>query len=370
MGFEVVPAFNCALAQLSEDQYRSLPLARGLTAAVCLLLCLLTLVLILRYRTFQLRLQRFFLYLTLSTTAYLAVLTMQMEHYFNYLGQARQLCKAIGFLDQYTGSVQLLFTFGIAVYLVFRVLGVCRTRIESKAAAKKVWNTLEVLYIIVSVCLPLCFAWIPFVEVPYGETGPWCWIQVEQNCTTLPGSYLEKILLWYVPFGLVAFSSSICVLLVLITFCKWRCTSQTATKQLMIKETLLVFAFMVTNGIHCAVDTAIHTYTYKTNTYNYYLLMVYAISTSINSTTIPIAYLVYLNSTRVTRLLQYCCLCFSCRACYYTLQKDYVYLDASGIADATVKPSQPSNLPSETCLPPNNIYSEYCYSEQLELVVT
>ena len=166
IGIDYVPAFNCALAQLSKDQYRSLPLARGLTSAICLLLCLLTLALILHYRTFHHRPQRFFLYLTLSTTAYLAVLTMHVEHYFNYLGQAKQLCKAIGFLDQYTGSVQLLFTFGIAIYLVCRV---CRQRREVEAAAKRpkrVRNALEVIYIIVSVCLPLCFAWIPFVEVP------------------------------------------------------------------------------------------------------------------------------------------------------------------------------------------------------------
>ena len=64
-----VCAFSCALVQLSEDQYRSLNLARGLTAAVCLLLCLLTLALILHYRTSQFRPQHFFLYLTLSTIA-------------------------------------------------------------------------------------------------------------------------------------------------------------------------------------------------------------------------------------------------------------------------------------------------------------
>ena len=137
---------------------------------------------------------------------------------------------------------------------------------------------------------------------PYGETGPWCWIQAEQNCTTLPGSYLEEILIWYVPFGLVAFSSSICVLLVLITFCKWRCISPIATKQLMIKETLLVFAFMVTNGVLCAVEITFHTYTYKTNTHRYFPFMVYAISTPIESVIIPIAFLIYLNSTRVAGL--------------------------------------------------------------------
>ena len=366
----VVPAFNCAFVQLSEDQYKSLNLARGLTAAVCLLLCLLTLALIIYYRTFQLRIQRLFLYLTLSTIAYLAVLAMQIEHYFNYLGQARQLCKAIGFLLEYTGSIQLLFTFGIAVYLVFIVLKVYRPLTGPAAVTKKIGNALEVLYIIVSMCLPLCFVWIPFVEVPYGEMGPWCWIQLEQNCTTLPGGYLEVIFIWYVPFGLFAFGSSICVLLVLITFCKWRCTSQTATKQLIIKETLLVFAFMVNNGIVCAVDTAIHTYMHKTNVHRYFPLMVYAISTPIGSAMIPIAFLIYLNSTRVTRLLEYCSLRFSCRACCCALQKDYVYLDSSGNADATIKPSQPSNLPSETCLPPNNINSEYHFSDQLEHVIS
>ena len=84
-------------------------------------------------------------------------------------------------------------------------------------------------------------------------------------------------------FGLVAFSSSICLLLILITFCKWCCISQTATKQLIIKETL--HAGVCLHGdqwhkLYCGYcNPCMHVY--KTNTHHYFLLMVYAITTSI-----------------------------------------------------------------------------------------
>ncbi len=51
--------------------------------------------------------QRLFLYLTASTTLYLAILTLHIEHYLGYTGQDK-FCVAFGFLGEYTGMVQEL----------------------------------------------------------------------------------------------------------------------------------------------------------------------------------------------------------------------------------------------------------------------
>ena len=361
-----VPAFNCAQGFLSESQFRSLPLARGVTAGVCFLLCVFTLFLICYHRTLHSRLQRFFFYLTVSTIAYLAVLTMHLEHYFNYLGRRKKLCIAVAFLDQYTGSVQLLFTLGIAIYLVFRVFGHSDSlkKIVPQIQSSQARTVLETLYIITSVCLPLLFVWIPFVAVPYGETGPWCWIQSKVNCSVTSSGYLEEILIWYIPFALVAFSSPVCVLVVLVVFCKWRYVSHNATQQLSIKETLLVFSFLVANSLLCAIEIAVHTYSYSTNTSRYFPLMAYAISTPIGSVIIPIAFLIYIYSARVTRL---CNGRICCRCCYRIQQRRQGFVSLDGSATHR-PPSVPVNQPSESqpyyiCATNDSEYRSTLYSD-------
>ena len=106
------------------SHFRSLSLTRGTTVGVCFLLCLLKLVLICASKTWKTIHQRLFLYLTISTILYLAILTLHFEHYFDYPGQDK-FCVAVGFLDEYSGMVQLFFTLGITLFLFADVCFKC-----------------------------------------------------------------------------------------------------------------------------------------------------------------------------------------------------------------------------------------------------
>ena len=58
--------------------------------------------------------------------------------------------------------------------------------------------------------LPLLLDWIPFTTHSYGPYGTWCWIQ--NNCSNHTAGFWEQILLEKIPFGLVFFIISLCLL--------------------------------------------------------------------------------------------------------------------------------------------------------------
>lgn len=279
---------------LSDSMFRSVPLAHGVTSGVLLLLLSsLTIPFLCCYgKILRKPVHRIFLYLILSVVVYLAVLTAHVEHYVNYLNQEMELCKALGFLTQYTGTVHILASLGTAVYLMFTSLEQL-TLTYLPGQWKKI---VEVVYVVALACLPLLVVWIPFVAVEYGEAGPWCWIQRTRNCTLTLDAYFQEIFIWYIPFALVALGSILCVMLVLLIYRK--CQHRMA--DFNVKRTLLIFSFLIVRGVLFAVQIAGHSYTYhSSNTdYDYHLLLFHAIFTPISSAMIPLVFLLYVHTAR------------------------------------------------------------------------
>lgn len=134
-------------------------------------------------------LQRLFVYLTFSNLLYSAALSLHTEHYFCYDQQLQYyVCKVIGFFDQYTGSVQLLLTLGIAVKLFHKVFSFCPQRRKKFTEGCLSWHHFAFEAVFVAACfvLPCTVIWYPFtVDGPggYGVEGAWCWIEVlEGDC--------------------------------------------------------------------------------------------------------------------------------------------------------------------------------------------
>ena len=79
---------NCT--NMGEQKVRLLALTRGLTGAVCFLLCVVTMVLVVSRRCLTALREstqaRLMAYLLLSTAAYLLVLSAHVEHYWNFVG--------------------------------------------------------------------------------------------------------------------------------------------------------------------------------------------------------------------------------------------------------------------------------------------
>ena len=293
------PSFaNCT--NITDQNVRNLALARGITGLLCFVLCVVTLVIELflacRMKKFRTILHRLFIYLTISTVAYLFVLSLHIGHYTQYPPQ-HSFCMAVGFLDQYTGSVQLCFTLGITAFLFYKVFTVCQDRIRPLPCegnrCYSLW--LEISFVILAFLTPLAFDWIPFVVVHYGETGPWCWIEsLTSECQPDNRAFWEQMMLWYVPFGLVAFCSSL-LILAMITVFVWMHYNEMIRVRIdgIIKETCLLLAFLAIFCILWLIEVVTRLILHH-DLSAYGLWMIYAISTPLSGVIIPIGFTSYL----------------------------------------------------------------------------
>ena len=337
MEFEAIPPPFTNCSNITEQNLKNLALTRGITGLVCFVLCLITLitelVLACRRRKFRTILHRLFIYLTISTAVYLAVLSLHIEHYFEYPFR-HKFCIAIGFLDQYTGSVQLFFTFGITAFLFYKVFTVCQDCIRPlPCEGNRCYSlSLEVIFVIVSFLIPLAFDWVPFVLTPYGETGPWCWIEsVVSQCKESKEGFWEQMLLWYIPFGLVALCSFGLILAMVAVFVCMRYREVIRIRiDGIIKETCLLLAFLVVFCLLCLIEVVTRLVLYK-NESIYTLWLIYAISTPISGVIIPIGFLSYLQ----------------CKLCCCTNRKHGHELDDT-LEDSTVPKSIQVSAPSVT----------------------
>lgn len=301
---------NESCSNVTLHQMEVAALTRGVTGLICFVLCVITLVselvFICRLRTTN-TLQRLYLYLTVSTMFYMGVLSLHIEHYFRDYAHRNTFCIVIGALDQYTGSVQLLFTLGITFVLFHKLFSMCgpygyvASKFKADGHHKRVRRgyCLEVCLCVVSTALPLLVIWIPFQNAKggYGSSGPWCWIESKDptTCDDILRGVLEQVLLWYAPFGLIAIISFLCIVCVLTFFCylRFRRNYLVQRTQAVIKEMMLLMVFL---GIFCVVSIVESITRGILNIPKvdiFALWMVYAIITPIGGMAVPIGFFVY-----------------------------------------------------------------------------
>ena len=162
-------------------------------------------------------LKRLTIWLTATTLPYELLLAICSEpHSFS-----QNACKAIGFLIQYFGSVQLLLTLGIGVAILIKVSEAIKPEWHLKitkeftcCCSKCKINILEVVSLVLGFVLPLIKLRV-FASISYGDAGPWCLIT---NCITdfarqIKQPYLDDILFTFVLFlTLALFCTSLCLL--------------------------------------------------------------------------------------------------------------------------------------------------------------
>ena len=145
--------------------------------------------------------QHLTIWLTAVTAIYELFLALSLIYYFNPSDEG--FCKADGFMNQYFGSVQLIFTLAISfIVFVQTTAEEWAVRLQRIAERKVTSCVVEVVFLPVAFVIPVLFDWIPFTTSSYGSTGPWCWIHnIEEKCTIHRAGLA---VLWTVPFVLVA----------------------------------------------------------------------------------------------------------------------------------------------------------------------
>ena len=227
-------------------------------------------------RSLETVLQQIFFCLTISTSFYLAALSVHIEHFFNFESPEDALCKSVGFLNQYSGTVQLLYGLEI-VMVLFYTIGKLPYKCPCNFDENSKKNCLlEACLYAIPWILPLPVA-SPFFLVPYGERGPWCWIQSRsEDCSTT--GYWEQLALWYIPFGVAGVVSFLCVLLSLLGIFILRRYHQKEKLNKIIGEFLLLLVFLLGYCCLFAIELGHHRKTIDGDEYTI-CMMAYAIST-------------------------------------------------------------------------------------------
>jgi hypothetical protein len=297
---------------------------------------------------------RLMTYLLFSTAAYLFVLSLHMEHYWNYglgnLNHSEQwkihLCETIGLADQYTGTVQLFVTVGVSIHFIYQSLTFYPCVSGTSTVSKSLRRGLEVLLVVVSLVGPALYVWVPFIAVPYGETGGWCWIKtLDRDCNK---SFWEQMGIWYIPFGIAAFFSLFAIILFLVSLRRYfpRITRRKRQKK---GEAVVLMVFLGTYCIFFLVEFISHLLSVVMKKKDYsgevmrreYLTfwMLYSLSPPLCGLSLPIGLLIYTyTGTLREAVSQYCtCPCIRNRAVFVHLfrnQSSFTHLSHRPTSDS------------------------------------
>ena len=259
----------------------------GLASLACLVLIivLVALVIISKAKRTQLCgsvVRRLAIWLTAVTVVYEFVLALSLVNYFIPIDEA--FCEFDGFMNQYFGSVQLVFALVISFIVFAQTTGENWAVKLQQFAEKKAISCTEVVFVLVVFIFPALFDWIPFITNSYGSTGPWCWIHsIEENCATHIAGLAEQIALWTVPFVLVAF-------LTLLFFIRalWLLSCRAG-----LCYSFTSLSFLLTTCAMCILEVVTRFYSF--NRHDLSAWVAYAISAPIGQVAIPLALLVPLH---------------------------------------------------------------------------
>ena len=287
------PFQNCS--GFTDEQFAAIALARGITAAVgsaILLLVFIALMICAKYyyqRVCGTAVKRLIIWLTAINVVYELFLALNLKNYFH--PEMGGFCIADGFFDQYLASVQLYLTLGICLILFLKVLTVTTSWevYSSKAKDKK----LEIGLVVSIFVIPLLYNLIPFFTNSYGPFGSWCWIVIFKSDCSKQDGWWEQVVLWEVPFGIVA-------LLTIILFIASLCLLCYGTKHTQVKKMLVA---AISNSIVSLtlmfvlrILQTIAYFFYPASTFGhstaFSLRVLYAVAAPLTGTSIPLALLV------------------------------------------------------------------------------
>ena len=157
-----------------------------------LLICLFVMATILLYKKYIIPTQQLILFLCIA--AILASLAMLIDAIADFINPGSHsfstFCLLSGFIFQQTHASFYISIMAIVVDMYMRIV------------KQKDTTRFTKLYFFTIFIFPFLFNWIPFIELSYGGTGPWCWIRTvnnNENCTTHKLGVVLKFTNGYIP---------------------------------------------------------------------------------------------------------------------------------------------------------------------------
>ena len=194
--------------------------------------------------------------------------------------------------DQYTGSVQLFFVVGVSAHFIYHSFDIF-FNISANGPSKRQKVLLETLLVVLSVVGPALYVWVPFVAVPYGETGPWCWIRtLDRHCNIIKGGFWEQMGIWYIPFGITAFFSLFAIILFLLSV-RYSFRKIRRHRGQKKGEAVILIVFLGTYSLLFLIEFVSHLISTSEERDYFGVWMLYAVSTPLGVVSLPIGLLVY-----------------------------------------------------------------------------
>ena len=207
---------------------------------------------------------------------------------------------AVGMADQYTGSVQLFFSIGVALHFIYHSLVFfCSAKSGTahlyfiRGLSQRQKRVLEALLVVTALVVPALYVWVPFIAVPYGETGPWCWIKtLDRHCNTRRGSFWEQMGIWYIPFGITALFSLFAIVLFLagVRYYFPKLKRQRGQKK---GEAVVLIVFLATYSLLFLVEMVSYCVSVKLSRDYFGVWLLYALSTPLGVVSLPVGLLIY-----------------------------------------------------------------------------
>ena len=200
-------ANNSSCIDYRTTQYIAIAAVNAALAGVSLLASVFVIGLILFFKKYLLFTQRLILYLCIATALENLFVATQASVYFPVTKAYKVYCIATGFFNLLTIWSEVFAYCCITIDLFLRAVVHREKRIE--------W-----IYILIIFFVPFLFCWIPFIDLAYGEAGPWCWIR-DQNeddeCTAYVLGVVLRLVLWYGPLYPILLLTLIFYIIILVS---------------------------------------------------------------------------------------------------------------------------------------------------------
>ena len=206
---------NKTCFKFSRHEFTSLFWTAIGVSTLAAIVCLLAILIIALFKAYKNFVHRCSLYLIITALACSISSVLRSAPVGNLCGYVvvrnEQLCKAAGFLTEYSVWMMLLCMCWITLYLF--ILAVFKRKYSSKKC--------EVGLLIVCLIVPLLFSIVPFIDFQngtmYGLAGPWCWIKITNGtCHEYEEGVIEQFTLFYGPLIFIFTLNFLAMLVVII----------------------------------------------------------------------------------------------------------------------------------------------------------
>ena len=172
-------SFNYHCTNFTEHDWKSLNLAKSVTAMPGAVVILVILSFLIYHKAYSTLFQRLYLYLMIATLLNEMSSIISIEHQWQYDRQ-KTVCVWVGFFHSWTFVLLFIYSYEIIAYLVYLVVSkICRISQPSKCG--KGCTVLhsaitESVCILLPVYIATAFSLPPYLQDSYGIAGPWCFV--------------------------------------------------------------------------------------------------------------------------------------------------------------------------------------------------